>query len=191
MSTVVIGASTPTAIKSKVKVIQETKISPVFNVSADAVWKIIGPGFKNVSVWSRAVDHASTSGQPEFEGASCRNRSCDLNASGFSKISETVIEYDANRRTLGYSVDAGIPGFVTYMANNWRVIEVGPNQCKTEMTVTMHLKPLMGFLMGGMFKKNVHKILDEVIEDLKIYAETGKISEAKEKRIAQLEKKNN
>ena len=71
----------------------------------------------------------------------------------------------------------------------WPII--GPNQCKTEMTVTMHLKPLMGFLMGGMFKKNIHKILDEVIEDLKIYAETGKISEAKEKRIAQLEKKNN
>lgn len=189
MTTAAMGTLTQREKNTKVKEIKKTKVSMVFNASADSVWEIIGPGFSEVSKWSRAVDHAATSGTPDFEGASCSIRSCDLNASGFSKISETIIEFDAEKRSVGYTVDTGLPGFVTYMANNWRIIKVGPNQSKAEMTITMRLKPFMGFLMGGLFKKNVNKVLDEVIEDLKIYAETGQISEAKRKRIAKLAKK--
>ena len=41
--------------------------------------------------------------------------------------------------------------------------------------------------MGNLFKKNVNKVLDEAIEDLKVYAETGEISQAKQKRLVELE----
>lgn len=189
MSATIVNHPRQEAIKGNFKEIKETKVGPVYNVSADKVWQIIGPGFHNVSKWSRAVDHAETSGSPVFDGASCSNRACDLNASGFSKISETIIEYNESERRLGYTVDTGLPGFVMYMANNWRVIETGPDQSKVEMTITMRMKPLMGFIMGGLFKMNVNKVLNEVIEDLGIYAETGEISEAKRKRIKQLRKK--
>ena len=189
MTTTAISANAQKAENKKYREIKETKVSPVINVDAAELWNIIGPGFSDVSKWSRAVDHATTSGDPTFEGASCSNRYCDLNASGFNKISETIIEYNENDRKLGYTVDSGLPGFVTYMANNWRVIEVGPGQSKAEMNITMRMKPFMGFLMGGLFKMNVNKVLKEVIEDLKIYAETGEVSEAKKARIKKLEKK--
>lgn len=187
MATTITGASAQTKKKSKFKEIKETKTSGIFEASADQVWQIVGPGFDKAATWSRAVDHATTSGSPAFDGASCSNRTCELNASGFDRISETIIEYDPSERRLGYSVDSGLPGFVIYMANNWRIHEVSPNQSRVEMTVTIHLKPLMGTLMGNLFKKNVNKVLDEAIEDLKIYAETGEISQAKQKRLAELE----
>lgn len=175
--------------QTKVKVIQQTKTSPLIAVSADRLWEIMGPGFSQVATWSRAVDHAETSGIAEFDGASCSNRACDLNASGFNKISETIIEYNESEKLLGYTVDTGLPGFVVYMVNNWRVVPVGKNHCRAEMTITMKLKPFMGAIMGPMFKMNVNKVLNDVIEDLKIYAETGEISEAKKKRIVQLARK--
>ena len=143
--------------EQKVKEIQQTKISPVINVSADRLWEIIGPGFGEAHTWSRAVDHSVTSGIPTIEGASCSNRACDLNASGFNKISETIIEYNDEKRKLGYTVDTGLPGFVVYLANNWSVIDVAPNQSQARMNIQMKMKPFMGALMGGMFKKNLNK----------------------------------
>ena len=189
MATSVMGNPAQTGKKNKYKEIKQTKVSTIFNVSADAIWQIVGPGFSNASTWSRAVDRATTSGEPDFEGAPCSNRSCELNASGFDKISETIIEYNPEERRLGYSVDSGLPGFVIYMANNWHIREVGANQSQVEMTVTIHLKPFMGTLMGNLFRKNVNKVLDEAIEDLRIYAETGEVSEAKRKRVAELQEK--
>lgn len=184
-----IALNQETQVKTKSKELKQSKTSGIINVDAYKIWEIIGPGFNDVSNWSRAVDHATTSGKPAFEGASCSNRACDLNASGFNKISETIIEYSESQYKLGYTVDEGLPGFVLYMANHWQVIKVGPNQSKLQMNITARMKPLIGFLMGGMFRKNINKVLEEIIEDLKIYAETGKISEAKRKRIEQLKKK--
>jgi hypothetical protein len=186
MGTTMMSATAPVKSKGKFKEVKETKTSAVFNVSADKVWQIVGPGFDQAHVWSRAVDHSTTSGTPDFEGATCSNRSCDLNASGFNKISETIIEYNESQRRLGYTVDEGLPGFVTYMSNNWRVIEVGPNQSQIEMTIKMQMKPFMGFMMGGMFKKNIDKVLNAAMEDLQIYSETGEISQAKKERINEL-----
>ena len=56
------------------------------------------------------------------------------------------------------------------------------------MTITMHMEPFMGWLMGSMFRRNLDKATTSVRDDLKIYAETKGISEAKKKRIAKLAK---
>lgn len=59
-------------------------------------------------------------------------------------------------------------------------------RAKPELTITMHLKPLMGAIMGGMFKKNLSNLIDSALEDLQVYAETGKPSQRKLDRIAKL-----
>ena len=40
--------------------------------------------------------------------------------------------------------------------------------------------------MGGMFKKNLSNLIDSALEDLQVYAETGKPSQRKLDRIAKL-----
>lgn len=187
MGTIAISANAQETSK-KYKEVKQTKLSPIINMSAAEVWQIVGPGFADTYKWSTAIDHSAGSGEAEFEGASCSNRTCELNAKGFSKIDETLTVYSDQKRELAYSVNAGMPGFVTYANNHWRIIEIGPNQCKVEMTITMRMKPLMGTMMGGMFRKNLNKTIDSVMNDLKVYAETGDISDEKKAREAKLAK---
>jgi hypothetical protein len=52
--------------QTKYKVITMTKKSQIMNVSADALWEIVGPGFENAGVWSTAVDHSVGSGNAQF-----------------------------------------------------------------------------------------------------------------------------
>lgn len=173
-------------MKNKEKVITITKTGEVINVSAEDLWKIVGDDFANVGKWATSVDHSVGTGTPEYNGATCSERGCELNAKGFSSIKEKLTQYDAENRELTYEVFNGFPGFVTKAANHWTVKEVGPNQSQLVMEVTMKMKPFMGALMGGMMKKNINSLLPVVHNDLKVYAETGEISESKAARIASL-----
>jgi hypothetical protein len=158
----------------------------IINASADAVWAIVGKDFANAGKWATSVDHSVGSGSPEFEGASCSTRSCDLNAKGFSSIKEKLIQYDDEKRELTYDVYEGFPGFVIKASNHWTVIPLTATTSKVKFDITMEMKPFMGAIMGGMMKKNLNSTLPVVANDLKVYAETGEISEAKKQRMASL-----
>ena len=162
----------------------------VVNVSADKLWEMIGPGFIDVYKWSSNVDHAEGSGNSEFEGAVCSERFCDVNVKGFSKISEKLIKYNEKNMNLAYEVVDGMPGFITLAKNDWTVVPVGDNQAKLVMKAEFGSKGLMGTIMNGMMKKKMIKTIDTVLNDAKIYAETGMISAAKQERKDKLLKKN-
>ena len=162
----------------------------IINVSAAQLWEMVGPGFVDVYKWSSNVDHAEGKGTPEFDGASCSERYCDVNVKGFSSISEKVTKYSDKDMTLAYAVTEGMPGFVTKAVNDWTVVPVGENQSKLVMKGEFGSKGMMGWMMNGMMEKKMNETLDTVLNDAKVYAETGKISIAKEKRIAELAKKN-
>lgn len=161
----------------------------VIDVPAAELWEMVGPGFVEVYKWSSNVDHATGAGTPEFEGAVCSKRTCDVNVKGFSKINESLTKYDVNSKTLAYQVDEGMPGFVTKAVNEWQVQRISDTQSKLVMNAEFGSKGLMGTLMNGMMKKKMEKTLETVLVDAKIYAETGKVSEAKRKRQEQLRKK--
>ncbi|MEO1449625.1 MAG: SRPBCC family protein [Bacteroidota bacterium] len=171
------------------KELVETKTSRVIKVSAERLWEIVGAGFADAHVWSSGLDHSEGSGEPRFEGAVCNERYCEVNVKGFNKISETLVEYDDFQRTLTYVAHSGLPGFVIHAQNTWRIISVSPNESRFEMRIVMRLKPLMGMLAGGAFRKNLNKTIDGVIDDLSIYAETGRISAAKQARLDYLARK--
>ena len=161
----------------------------LINVSADELWEMVGPGFVEVYKWSSNVDHAEGSGQPEFSGAVCSERVCNVNVKGFSKISERLTKYDEQSMNLAYQVEDGMPKFVTKAVNDWTVVPVGKNQSKLVMIAEFGSKGLMGALMNGMMKKKMAQTLETVLMDAKVYAETGQVSEHKGKRIAELKKK--
>ena len=161
----------------------------VINVSEDQLWDMIGPGFIDVYKWSSNVDHAEGKGQSEFEGAVCNERFCDVNVTGFSKISEELTIYDASKKTLAYAVKDGMPGFVTKAVNQWTVVRVDDSHAKLVMKAEFGSKGLMGSMMNGMMKKKMGTTLETVLNDAKIYAETGQVSQAKQDRMNQLQKK--
>jgi response regulator of citrate/malate metabolism len=83
----------------------------------------------------------------------------------------------------------GMPGFVTQAKNNWIVIPINAHQSKLIMKAQFRSKGLMGFLMKGMMKKKMDETLETVLNDAKVYSETGNISIAKQERMNELEEK--
>lgn len=161
----------------------------VINVSAEELWNMVGPGFTEVHKWSSNVDHSVGTGTAEFEGATCSERSCDLNVKGFNKIAEKITKYNQQDMNLAYAVTEGMPGFVTKAVNDWTVVRVNDHQSKLVMKAEFRSKGLLGSLMNGMMKKKMEETLETVLNDAKVYAETGTISEAKRKRNDALAKK--
>jgi hypothetical protein len=161
----------------------------VINVSAEKLWQMVGPGFVDVYKWSSNIDHATGTGTPEFEGATCSERSCDVNVAGFSSIKESLTNYNRAGKTLTYTVSEGMPGFVTLAENTWTVVAIDDQHSKLVMNTNFESKGLMGYLMNGMMRKKMNETLGMVLKDAKVYAETGVVSEAKQARINELASK--
>ena len=159
------------------------------DVPAAQLWEMVGPGFVEVYKWSSNVDHAEGAGTSPFEGAVCDERFCDVNVKGFSKISEKLIQYDEGKMNLAYAVNSGMPGFISRAENDWTVVPVAGNRSKLVMKAHFEVKGLMGAFMKGMMKKKMIKTLETVLNDAKVYTETGQVSVAKSTRMEQLEKK--
>ena len=161
----------------------------VINVPANELWEMIGPGFVEVYKWSSNVDHAVGTGESEFEGAVCTDRKCDVNIKGFSSVSENLYKYDQEKMILAYAVTEGMPGFVTKAVNEWSVVPIDGNRSKLVMKAEMGTKGLMGSIMGGMMKKKMAETLSTILNDAKVYKETGEQSAVKKARVDELEKK--
>lgn len=160
------------------------------NVSPDKLWHIIGHSFADAYIWASSVDHSTGGGTPEFEGAKCSERFCDVNAKGFNKISEKLTKYSNEHMNLAYVVSEGMPSFVSLAQNDWTVLPIGVHQAKLVMKADFGLQGIMGRFMKPMMKSKIEKLLDVVLNDARVFAETGSISDTKRKRNEELAKQN-
>ena len=176
------------AKKKKRKIIEISKTETI-HVSAEKLWDIAGNQFADAGKWATNVDHSTGNGAPEFSGATCSSRDCDLNAKGFNKISEKITSFDEENMEFSFDVVEGTPGFVTLASSHWKVNPITDSTSSVTITSHIEMKRFMGGLMGGMLRKNVNELLPTITNDLKVYAETGEISESKKARMAQLTKK--
>lgn len=167
--------------QNEYKVITKTLTSDTIKVSADSLWTILRE-FDKVADWTSTLQHSEGSGEAIFEGTTCHERVCEAPKNNFV---EKLTMFSDNKKELSYELIKGAPDFVKLASNHWKVIEIGSNQSKVEMHVTIHLSKFMGFFLGGAITNTMTKQVTIVLNDLKIYAETGDVSEAKK---AQLEK---
>ena len=168
-----------------IKVYQERKI----DVSAERLWEIVGHGFANLGDWSSLVDKSIGSGKSDIPGAVCEARVCELNSDKIDKVSEKLDYYKDEEKTLSYYVEGGLPKAIKLARNHWQVISLGENQSKLKMTVTIEMDNLIGFLFSWLVKKQFGKSLPTIFDDLKVFAETGKISKQKAKRVKEMQAK--
>ena len=107
-------------------------------------------------------------------GAVCNERQCVPSYKGFKETTECIIEYQPEDHTFTYQIAAGLPKMVIYATNTWNHIKEG-NGTRLTMTINMELKGLMARIMKVPMKSQMKKILRENLEELKVYAETGKV----------------
>ena len=140
---VVLTFNTSVMAKRGFDVVKEITI----NVPAAQLWEMVGPGFVDVYKWSSNVDHAHGQGNPEFEGATCSERFCNVNVKGFNKISEKLIKYNETNMNLAYRVVDGMPGFITKAVNDWTVVAVSETQSRLVMKAEFESKGMMGVVL--------------------------------------------
>lgn len=163
------------------------QFSKVINVSADSLWAICRE-FDKTAKWTSTLKQSHGTGQPVHDGATCSTRTCKTNFGKGSNVVEELILFSDEKKELAYNLTEGAPEFIMLANNHWKVTQIGANQSKIEMHVTMRMKKFAGFFLGGIITNQMSKQVNIVLDELKIYAETGAVSEAKKKQILLSEK---
>ena len=154
------------------------------NVSADRLWSILGDDFDKIGEWARGVDSSAPNTDAAIpEGASVGGRVCQ--APGFGAINETFTSFDPVERSYAFKATASkIPSFVRNITNHTLVKPLGPEQSEVQLRITADTHGIRGALVKPMMTRKFSRALDEGLEDLKIFAESGKISSEKTKALA-------
>jgi hypothetical protein len=158
------------------------------NVSADRLWSILGDDFDKVGEWARGVDSSGPNNDAVVpEGASVGGRVCQ--APGFGAIKETFTSFDPVERSYAFEATASkIPSFVRNLTNHTLVKSLGPEQSEVQLRITADTPGFRGALVKPMMTRKFSRGLDEILEDLKIFAESGRISSEKSEALAKAER---
>jgi Polyketide cyclase / dehydrase and lipid transport len=162
----------------------ELNKSAKINVSADRLWSILADDFDKIGEWARGVDSSGPSTDAAIpDGASVGGRVCQ--APGFGAINETFTSYDAAARSYAFEATATkIPSFVRNVTNHTVVKSLGPETSEVQLTITADNAGIRGALVKPVLTRKFGAALDATLEDLKIFAESGKISSEKSKALA-------
>ena len=166
----------------KIDVKRETTI----DATVEELWQILSGAFIDVGTWASDVNWSKPNPQTEvLDGAPTAGRICDV--PGFGRTDERIIRFDVESHTIGYNVTAEkIPGFVSNLQNIWNLREAGPEAARVSSNLTADVRGIRGVVMGPMMKSKFGKAVDRSIEDLRVYAETGEVSEHKRRRQEKL-----
>lgn len=153
---------------------------------ADRAWSILADEFETVSHWASTIPasgHNPLAG-PARDGAPTAGRSCTI--PGFGVTDERFTHFDVARRTFTYSVKATkMPGFVKGVTNTWTVDHLGSGRSKVTSTATAEVAGLLGRLAAPMMRMQFARTLRPTLADLKVYAETGRVSARKSRATRQ------
>jgi len=145
------------------------------DADSDRVWDVLALQFHDAHKWASSVDHSEAA--EGHEGAcevpwEASGRRCETS---LGQVYETMLHFDADKRTFGYDANlASAPFFVKQIVNNWHVQD-GPDG-STEVTMKLEgtLLPVFSQLMGPAMKKQFNGFLTEATEELKYYIEEGR-----------------
>ena len=154
------------------------------NVSAERLWSILADDFDKVGEWARGVDSSGPNVDAEApEGATVGGRTCEV--PGFGDIVESFTSFDAEGRSYAFEATASkIPSFVRNLTNHTTVKSVGPETSELQLRLTADTDGVRGALVKPIMARKFGRALDDFLEDLAIFAESGKISGEKAKALA-------
>jgi hypothetical protein len=162
----------------------EISKNAVINVSADRLWSILADDFDKIGEWARGVDSSGPNTDAAVpEGASVGGRVCEV--PGFGAINETFTSFDPDERSYSFGATASkIPSFVRNLTNHTLVKELGPEQSEVQLKLTADTSGVRGALIKPVMTRKFSRAIDAVLEDLEVFAESGKISSEKSKALA-------
>jgi hypothetical protein len=162
----------------------EISKNAIINVSADRLWSILANDFDKIGEWASGVDSSGPNTDAAVpEGASVSGRVCQV--PGLGAVNETFTSFDPGERSYEFAATASkIPNFVRNLTNHTVVNALGPEQSELQLKITVDAPGIRGALVKPVLTRKFSKSIDVFLEDLKIFAESGKISSQKTKALA-------
>lgn len=134
----------------------------------DHVWHVSAEEFGNISKWDSNVKASRSTNESVLGG-----RVCDLYGRGNKKVVEELVAYDESAKSFAYAITEGLPGIVSSAINTWSHSPTEQGGTILTMRVEMKLTGVMAGLMKGPISKQMSKLLQTALEELKYYVETG------------------
>lgn len=162
----------------------DIKKSIRINTSASKAWEVIGPNFLNIADWGRGVIKSwdNEKAAKKFHDSPSGGRHCDV--AGFGKLDEEILHFDANKYEITWSASGEkLPGFISNLQNAIVVEAIDENSCHATSNITASTSGPMGLLLGPVMNKKFSSTLEGFLQDWKIYAETGRVSETKQREL--------
>jgi hypothetical protein len=153
------------------------KKSIIINKSADHVWKVFAHDFNNAGKWMSAVPHSYEEqiGQ-QFESCHSKGRICELDGrpDGLKAV-ESFLAYDEVNKTC--TVDIELENGPALIPINGNVVdfilkEINEDCCEITWVISPKLKDF-AYLIYPLVKFGVGVFVQQIIEELKYFAETG------------------
>jgi hypothetical protein len=142
--------------------------------SPQSIWQTLSDDFLNVSKWAGGVNssRANPSTPAGFNGSPHGGRVCEVDRIGVTD--ERIVAYDADQRTLAYSVSAKkIPFFVESMTSTWSVLAgADESSSSVSLTVTATTKGIFGRLGKVPLNKMISGAAPGLLADLKAWSES-------------------
>lgn len=136
-----------------------------------AVWKVVADDYHKVGYWARAVQSSAenTDAKP-VNGSAVGGRVCETD---IGPATEVLTHFDASAFHLTYKAHADkMPFFVRGLFGDWRLRSHGA-QTVVEFGFAADLSFPFSLFMPALMKGQFQKAINETLEDLKIYVETG------------------
>ncbi len=152
----------------------DLKFKEVINKPIDDVWKVVAVEFAEADKWA-------------YGSANCRKGE---EHEDFDRIVETesgtlrdtITIFDEEKYILEFSVK-GLPFFVRSVVSTWTLKKVEDNKTEITLGPRIRVMPVIGSILQFPMKRALNKLYPGLVEDLKIYIETGYPSLRKQQEI--------
>jgi Polyketide cyclase / dehydrase and lipid transport len=162
----------------------------IVDAPADAVWDLVGRRFERIGEWATAVP-ASTAlpaATGAVAGAPVAGRICRTGLRLLPEVTETIVAYDEDDRTLTYRA-SGMPAFVVAATNTWTVIPLDAHRTRLRLQARFDTRGAVGRLARWLILARVRRTSRHLAEDLRHMVEHGTPSPRKQAQLRQAGRK--
>lgn len=155
----------------------------VIEAPADRVWEIVGRQFDRIGDWATAIPASRPASISTCDATvPVAGRVCETGIRPLPEVTETIVEYDDRGRTLTYE-GAGLPAFVALARNRWEVIPIDGARTRLVVEATLETRGLLARALGVPMRLHFEREGRRMAADLKHYAEHGRPSPRKQRRL--------
>ncbi|MDJ0712514.1 MAG: SRPBCC family protein [Woeseiaceae bacterium] len=146
--------------------------SRIVNASQAAVWEVVAEGFADAHVWSSSIAEITIT-DTNGDQVVGDQRACFIPAFN-GETRETITQYDEDAGLFAYSVDQGLPPFVTYGEAVWSLTAIDRNTTQVTVEITAKTAPGVPPQAIAFFRGGMAQLVGVSVDEAKYFIERGR-----------------